>query len=163
MLNGTPYDLVITDPPFGNNLFYADLADFFYVWMRLPLLKWYRGMPERKYFEPERTPHAMEAVDNPSNTLMTGRTTRESGSSRTSILATVRELTGNKELGEKDPNPLYRPEPASDFYQKTLTACWAEASRLLKPGGIMAFTFHHSEDAAVGGCAASFVRRRIRP
>src|SRR5690606_18509223 len=64
MLNGTPFDLVITDPPFGNNLFYADLADFFYVWMRLPLLKWYRGMPERKYFEPERTPHAVEAVDN---------------------------------------------------------------------------------------------------
>ena len=64
MLNGKLYDLVITDPPFGNNMFYADLADFFYVWMRLPLLKWYRGMPERKYFEPERTPHAVEAVDN---------------------------------------------------------------------------------------------------
>ena len=64
MLDGKLYDLVITDPPFGNNLFYADLADFFYVWMRLPLLKWYRGMPERKYFEPERTPHAIEAMDN---------------------------------------------------------------------------------------------------
>jgi hypothetical protein len=64
MLNGTLFDLVITDPPFGNNLFYADLADFFYVWMRLPLLKWYGSMPESKYFEPERTPHAIEAVDN---------------------------------------------------------------------------------------------------
>ena len=147
MLNGTQFDLVITDPPFGNNLFYADLADFFYVWMRLPLLKWYRCMPERKYFEPERTPHAVEAVDNTVEHPDDREDYERERSVTNGILATVRELTGNKELGEKDPNPLYRPEPASDFYQKTLTACWAEAGRLLKPGGLMAFTFHHSADA----------------
>ena len=145
--NGTPFDLVITDPPFGNNLFYADLADFFYVWMRLPLLKWYRGMPERKYFEPERTPHAVEAVDNTVEHPDDREDYERERFVTNGILATVRELTGNKELGEKDPNPLYRPEPASDFYQQTLTACWAEAGRLLKPGGLMAFTFHHSADA----------------
>ncbi|MGD9713927.1 MAG: DUF1156 domain-containing protein, partial [Thermomicrobiales bacterium] len=27
-----------------------------------------------------------------------------------------------------------------------LTACWKEAHRILKPGGLLAFTFHHSED-----------------
>jgi len=147
MLNGTPFDLVITDPPFGNNLFYADLADFFYVWMRLPLLKWYRGMPERKYFEPERTPHAVEAVDNTVEHPDDREDCERAQFLTNGILATVRELTGNKELGEKDPNPVYRPEPASDFYQQTLTACWAEAGRLLKQGGLMAFTFHHSADA----------------
>lgn len=147
MLNGTPYDLVITDPPFGNNLFYADLSDFFYVWMRLPLLKWYRGMPERKYFEPERTPHAVEAVDNTVEHPDDREDYERERFVTNGILATVRELTGNWELGEKDPNPLYRPEPASDFYQQTLTACWAEAGRLLKQGGLMAFTFHHSADA----------------
>lgn len=147
MLNGTPFDLVITDPPFGNNLFYADLADFFYVWMRIPLLKWYRGMPERKYFEPERTPHAVEAVDNNVEHPDDREDYERERFLTNGILATVRELTGNKELGEKDPNPLYRPEPASDFYQQTLTACWAEAGRLLKQGGLMAFTFHHSADA----------------
>ena len=31
-------DLVITDPPFGNNIQYAELADFFYVWLR-PFLR----------------------------------------------------------------------------------------------------------------------------
>jgi len=30
-------DLVITDPPFGGLLHYAELADFIYVWLRLPL------------------------------------------------------------------------------------------------------------------------------
>jgi hypothetical protein len=147
MLNGTPFDLVITDPPFGNNLFYADLADFFYVWMRIPLLKWYRGMPERRYFEPERTPHAVEAVDNTVEHPDDREDYERERFLTNDILAAVRELTGNKELGEKDPNPLYRPEPASDFYQQTLTACWAEAGRLLKQGGLMAFTFHHSADA----------------
>ena len=147
MLNGTAFDLVITDPPFGNNLFYADLADFFYVWMRLPLLKWYSSIPERKYFEPERTPHAVEAVDNTVEHPDDREDYERERFVTNGILATVRELTGNKELGEKDPNPLYRPEPAADFYQQTLTACWAEAGRLLKPGGLMAFTFHHSADA----------------
>ena len=28
-------DLVITDPPFGELMQYAELADFFYVWLRL--------------------------------------------------------------------------------------------------------------------------------
>ena len=65
IIGDEPFDLVITDPPFGDNLFYADLADFFYVWLRIPLLKWYEGLPECAYFEPERTPHAMEAVRNP--------------------------------------------------------------------------------------------------
>jgi putative DNA methylase len=32
------------------------------------------------------------------------------------------------------------------FYQKILTECWREAGRILKPAGILAFTFHHSED-----------------
>jgi adenine-specific DNA methylase len=147
MLNSTPYDLIITDPPFGNNLFYADLADFFYVWMRLPLLKWYRGMPERKYFEPERTPHAVEAVDNTVEHPDDREDYERERFVTNSILGIVRKLSGNWNLGEKDPNPLYRPEPSSEFYRKTLTACWAEAGRLLKPGGLMAFTFHHSADA----------------
>jgi hypothetical protein len=141
------YDLVITDPPFGNNLFYADLADFFYVWLRLPLLQWYSGSQEHAYFESERTPHAMEAVDNDiehpddRNPWETGRFLRADQ------VATVREITGDSAIAEGDLNPIFRPEPASDFYKQTLTACWAEARRLLKPGGLMAFTFHHSEDA----------------
>jgi hypothetical protein len=36
---------------------------------------------------------------------------------------------------------------ADIFYQRLLTACWMEAKRILKPAGILGFTFHHSEDA----------------
>lgn len=43
-------------------------------------------------------------------------------------------------------NEARNPENADAFYQRVLTQCWCEAYRVLKPGGILAFTFHHSED-----------------
>src|SRR5690606_4523810 len=33
------------------------------------------------------------------------------------------------------------------FYRRILADCWRESHRILKPGGILAFTFHHSDDA----------------
>lgn len=52
-------DLVITDPPYAGNVNYAELADFFYVWLRLLLSKTY---PE---FSPNLTPKAEEIIENP--------------------------------------------------------------------------------------------------
>lgn len=102
-------DAVITDPPFGGLLHYSELADFFYVWLRLAL----RG-EQPKYFDPEYTPKTMEAVANKAR------------------------HPGKEEDGQKS---------ADVFYQRLLTACWQEARRVLKPAGVLAFTFHHSEDA----------------
>jgi putative DNA methylase len=95
------HDLVVTDPPFGGLLHYSELADFFYVWLRLPLKNRYPDL-----FTPEYTPKALEAVANRAR----------------------------------------HPEDPDAFYQKILTECWREARRILKPGGILSFTFHHSED-----------------
>ncbi|NNE34717.1 MAG: hypothetical protein HKN13_05750 [Rhodothermales bacterium] len=43
-------------------------------------------------------------------------------------------------------NKARNPDDAPEFYQRLLTAAWAESHRILKPSGILAFTFHHSED-----------------
>lgn len=45
-------------------------------------------------------------------------------------------------------NRARQPDPgeADAFYQRLLTQSWREAHRILKPGGMLAFTFHHSED-----------------
>ena len=96
------FDLVITDPPFGDNVFYSDLANFFHAWLRLPLRHEY---PE--LFGPTKTPNAQEAL-------------------------------APRLLSE---------EEANEYYKVRLTACWAEACRVLKDGGLLAFTFHHSEES----------------
>ena len=43
-------------------------------------------------------------------------------------------------------NRARHPKDADAFYKRILTDCWRESYRVLKPGGILAFTFHHSED-----------------
>ena len=95
-------DLIVTDPPFGGLLHYSELADFFYVWLRLALRDRY---PDQ--FSPEYTPKTLEAVSNRAR----------------------------------------HPDDPDAFYQRILTACWREGHRILKPGGMLAFTFHHSQDA----------------
>ncbi|TWO69117.1 DUF1156 domain-containing protein [Caenimonas sedimenti] len=94
------FDLVVTDPPFGGILQYAELSDFFYVWLRLVLKDKY------SHFDAEYTPKAVEVVS----------------------------------------NPFREGDDSDGFYQRLLTQCWREAHRILKPGGLLTFTFHHSED-----------------
>jgi len=50
---------VVTDPPYASNVNYSELADFFYVWLRLSLSKTY------PYFAPELTPKVPEIIVNP--------------------------------------------------------------------------------------------------
>ena len=148
MLNEEKFDLVITDPPFGDNLYYADMADFFYVWLRIPMQKWYAGEPEAEYFRQSRTPHSAEAIDNEVEHPDDREEYEKEQYITSKILSQVRKLTDDDTLAEKQENPLFRPRPAGEFYSQTLAACWSEAGRHLKPGGIMAFTFHHNDDNA---------------
>jgi hypothetical protein len=103
------FDNVITDPPFGDNVFYGDLSNFFYVWLRLALKDRY---PEQ--FGPEFVPRSQEAVAD-------------------------RSRFPNAESDEEAAMSA-----ANAAYQGLMTACWAECRRVMKDGGMMAFTFHHS-------------------
>ncbi len=42
---------------------------------------------------------------------------------------------------------LLAEDEANEYYKVRLTACWTESCRVLKDGGLLAFTFHHSETA----------------
>ncbi len=57
------YDAVITDPPYSDNVNYSELADFFYVWLRLALKDRY---PE---FLPEYCSKAEEIIENKTRNL----------------------------------------------------------------------------------------------
>lgn len=48
----------VTDPPYVGNVNYSELADFYYVWLRLGLKQRY------SFFAPETTPKTVEIVEN---------------------------------------------------------------------------------------------------
>lgn len=83
-------DLVVTDPPYMDNVYYAELADFFHAWLQ-------SIRPHESY---ETTP-----------------TTRAVG-----------------EVQNSDPAE----------FGKAIEAVWSECERVLKPGGLLAFTFHQA-------------------
>lgn len=51
------YDAVITDPPYYDNMSYADLSDFFYVWLKRSV-----GFLYPEHFSSEVTPKRREAI-----------------------------------------------------------------------------------------------------
>lgn len=95
------FDLVITDPPFSGLIQYAELADFFYVWLRIGL--------KDKYPQIFGTPLTLKSL----------------------------ECVANK---------ARHPGDSEAFYKRLLTQSWRESFRILKPAGILAFTFHHDKD-----------------
>ena len=82
-------DVVITDPPFFDNVHYSQLADFFHVWQR----------------------------------RIVGTSTCQSETTRS-----------EREVQRTD---------AGDFASR-LQEVWEECARVLKPGGLLVFTYHHS-------------------
>jgi putative DNA methylase len=54
------FDAVITDPPYYDNVPYADISDFFYVWLRGCI-----GYLYPEHFAAERTPKKNEAIADP--------------------------------------------------------------------------------------------------
>ena len=104
-------DLVVTDPPFFDNVHYSELADFFYSWQRVLL--------------PDEIAHVS--------------------------IATTR-----------DPREVQHGDKGT--FARKLRDVFAECERILKPEGLLAFTYHHSRDdgweavaEAVAGAGFRFV------
>ena len=83
-------DLVVSDPPYMDNVHYAELADFFHAWLR-----------------------EMHPFEGYSQSVSTRRD------------------------GE-----VQQAEPAA--IGEAIEAVWRECARVLKPGGLLAFTFHQA-------------------
>ncbi|MBC7293636.1 MAG: hypothetical protein H5T84_05990 [Thermoleophilia bacterium] len=98
-------DAVVTDPPYFDNVQYSELADFFYVWLRLGLRQSY------PWFEPALSQRPEEIVQN--------------------------EKSG-KTMG---------------FFTEGLRKVFTECHRVLKPEGLLIFTFHHNQRWAWEGLA----------
>jgi adenine-specific DNA methylase len=53
------YDVIITDPPYYDNIIYSEISDYFYVWQKILLEEEYDG------FKGSRTPNEESIVANP--------------------------------------------------------------------------------------------------
>jgi putative DNA methylase len=97
----THFDAVITDPPYYDNVPYANIADFFYVWLRRTIAHLY---PE--HFAGEGNPKKSE------------------------IVADASRHSDNKER-------------ARHSYESMMAKAFAQANRVLKPGGQMTVVYAH--------------------
>lgn len=94
-------DAVITDPPYFDSVPYADLSDYFYVWLKRSIGHLY---PE--HFSSQLTPKKNEAIMEPS-----------------------------RHGGDK--------KKAAQFYEEMMHKAFCEASRVLKPNGMMVVVYAH--------------------
>jgi putative DNA methylase len=93
-------DLILTDPPYYDNLSYSELSDFYYVWLRNYLPKDSRG--ENSASAPYQ--QALYVIENDN--------------------------------------------PSHNRFLQGLTQVFVHCERVLKPDGMMVFTFHHRDMSA---------------
>jgi putative DNA methylase len=104
-------DLVLTDPPYFDNIAYSELSDFFAPWLR-----------------------------------MLGVINRTGPNARAGDLAATS-----------------RQPAAGERFAVELGACFAEVSRVLRPGGRLVFTFQHSTSAAWLALAKAVAVAQLAP
>jgi DNA modification methylase len=109
-------DAVVTDPPYYDNVMYAELSDFFYVWLKRSLRDTWPEFTGQVLTDKEG-----EAVANPS-------LFREVASAH----------RGRKNPGEKSAVVL-----ADERYEQLLTQAFREAHRVLCADGVMTVMFTH--------------------
>jgi putative DNA methylase len=115
-LDDESVDAVITDPPYYDNVMYAELSDFFYVWLKRSLRDTWPELTSQVLTDKEE-----EAVANPSLFR--------------DVAATAK---GRKAPGQKSASDL-----ADERYEQLLTQAFRESHRVLRPDGVMTVMFTH--------------------
>jgi putative DNA methylase len=110
-------DVVVTDPPYYDNVQYAELADYFYVWLKRSLRNMWPEFAEQVLTDKEQ-----EAVANP---------------------ALFRDVATHSGRGKRKQGTVTARELADQRYEELLTASFKEAHRVLKPDGVMTVMFTH--------------------
>ena len=125
-------DAIVTDPPYYDNVMYAELADYFYVWLKRSL---------RPYW-PELCQQYLSDKDNEG----------VSNKSRFEDLAT------HSGRGKKPPGTKTAPELATHHYQTLMAEAFAEAHRVLRDNGAMTVMFTHKRVDAWNALAKALLQ-----
>jgi hypothetical protein len=154
--------LLCVDPPYYNNVQYAELSNFFYVWLKRALRDWpgLADLCQEPLVESNR-----EAVAN------TARWQREADaelaawqSKYDTIYEDLRARTV-KVRDAKDqateaagPKPLTADERAARFYEDKMASCFRRARQLLHASGRMVVMFNHKQTQAWASLGMALIR-----
>lgn len=117
-LGDSTVDAVVTDPPYYDNVMYAEISDYFYVWLKRSLRATW---PE--FTDLVLTDKTDEAVANPSL-----------------FRDVARPATKGRRNAADGPSAA---ELADARYEELLTASFSEAHRVLKENGVLTVMFTH--------------------
>jgi adenine-specific DNA methylase len=107
---------VVTDPPYYDNVMYAECSDYFYVWLKKSLQNTWPELCSLSLTDKET-----EAVANPS--LFVGLATRRPG----------KKMPGKKSAADL----------ADEHYEDLLTQSFRESHRVLSDDGVLTVMFTH--------------------
>ena len=110
-------DAIVTDPPYYDNVMYAELSDYFYVWLKRSL----------KPHWPELCGQYLSDKDN------------EAVSNR----ARFADLATHTGRGKKPPGAKTAQDLATDHYETLMAGAFSEAHRVLRDDGAMTVMFTH--------------------
>jgi len=110
-------DAVVTDPPYYDNVMYAELADYFYVWLKRSLRPHWPELCGQYLSDKDN-----EAVSNPSR---------------------FTDLATHSGRGRKPPGTQTSRDLATAHYETLMTSAFSEAHRVLRDNGAMTVMFTH--------------------
>ncbi len=137
---------IVTDPPYYDNVMYAELADFFYVW-----LKRTAGHLYPEWFAAQLTDKDAEAVANPARfkNLSPGPSPGRRGGKGVRVADSPSPRVGRggrgvRALAEKD-------------YERKMAAAFREMHRVLRDDGVLTVMFTHKRVEAWDTLATALI------
>ena len=142
-LDDNSIDAVVFDPPYHDNVNYAELSDFFYVWLKRTA----GYVLDGDLFTDHLTDKVNEAIASP---------------------ARFKQQAEDKNVGRTGRGKVTATNLATEDYQSKMDEIFRECHRVIKPDGIMVVMFtHRSNDAwnamTVGLMKAGFNITRTWP
>ena len=154
--------LICVDPPYYNNVQYAELSNFFYVWLKRAL----HDCPGLAHlFREPLAESNREAVANAARWQREADTELAAWQARydTAVEALRAQNVRAREartqaLALVGPKPLSARERADRFYEDKMAAVFRRARQLLHPAGRMVVMFNHKETWAWRSLGMALIR-----
>lgn len=154
--------LICVDPPYYNNVQYAELSNFFYVWLKRALKDW-PGLAHL-FTEPLAETNR-EAVANAARWQRDAETERAAWQARVDAAFARLRANGAKVAEAKrrareeaGPEPASAKDRADLFYENKMAAVFARGRKLLHPAGRMVVMFNHKQTWAWRSLGMALIR-----